>query len=195
MTLILSLAALLLGPIIYALGRRWPTARRLLDALIVAAIAVIVFVHIIPEAWEQAGYLALVVVAVGAIFPIALERLFLRAHDTAHLTIVIVAAAGLVIHAAVDGVALLPATGSSLAHAIILHRIPVGMAIWWVVRPNLGTATALLMFSAIIVATAVGYYYGDEILDLGQSRSVALLQAFVAGSLAHVVIFGVKHKH
>ena len=195
MTLTLSLAALLLGPIIYALGRQWPTARKLLDALIVVAIAIIVFVHIIPEAWDQAGYLALAIVVVGAVFPAALERLFKRAHDTAHLAIVIVAAAGLVIHAAVDGLALLAAPEHGLAWAIILHRLPVGMAIWWIVRPSLGVTTAIGMFAAIILATVVGFYYGGTLVNLGEWSSVTLLQAFVAGSLAHVVIFGVKHKH
>ena len=195
MTLALSIAALLLGPLLYAVARRWPLARKTLDILVILAIATIVLVHIIPEAWEQAGYLALAVLAIGAVFPIALERLFRRAHDTAHFAVVVLAGAGLILHAMVDGLALLPATGGSLAAAIVLHRIPVGMAIWWIVRPSLGVTVATMIFAAIIAATCAGYFYGETVIDLAESTSVSLLQAFVAGSLAHVAMFGITHRH
>ncbi len=195
MTLLLSIAALLLGPLLYGAMRRWPAARRIFDALVIAAIAVIVFLHIIPEAWEQAGYLAVAILVAGALFPMLLERLFRSAHETAHRAIVVIAAAGLLLHAVIDGLALLPATGSGVALGIILHRIPVGMAVWWIVRPNLGMKTAIAMFAAIVLATSIGYFAGEGIFDLANPRVVALLQAFVAGSLAHVAVFGVRHDH
>lgn len=195
MNLILSIAALLLGPFLYGIGRRSRNAGRVLNALVVAAITAIICIHIVPEAWKVAGSSSVLVLAAGVVFPIILERLFRRAHDTAHLFIVGLAAAGLVLHAVIDGVALLPNAGHSTAWAIILHRLPVGMAVWWVVRPNFGTAIAAGMFIAVVVASAIGFLTGDAFYEFAEAKSVALLQAFVAGSMAHVAMFGVTHRH
>jgi hypothetical protein len=195
MNLILSIAALLLGPAIYAAGRNNPVAKRVLNASILLTIGVIIAVHIIPEAIEHGGKTAIAVILAGLAFPMLLERLFRKATDTAHLVIVGLAAAGLLVHAVVDGIALLPESGTGLAYAIILHRLPVGMAIWWAIHPNFGKVAAVLAFSLIILATAAGYFAGDRIVELADERALAMLQAFVSGSLIHVVVFGVKHDH
>ncbi len=193
MTLILSIVSLLLGPLIYAAGRKNKIARRLLDGLIILSIAVIIFVQIIPEALTQGGVTAILIIVLGLAFPMLLERLFRRATDTAHLMIVALAAIGLFVHAAVDGLALLTENGVGLAYAIVLHRLPVGMAIWWVVRPGLGTPIAVGVFALVILATTAGYFMGESVVQLAEARTLALFQAFVSGSLIHVVIFGVKH--
>jgi zinc transporter ZupT len=199
MTLILSIAALLLGPLIYAVGRKNKIARKLLDGLVLLSIAVIIFVHIIPGALAQGGAIAIVVIILGIAFPMLLERLFRKAADTAHLMIVAIAAIGLIVHAVIDGLALLPGnsvgpgSGVGLAHAIILHRLPVGMAIWWVVRPGLGTPVAVGIFALVIIATATGYLMGETVVQMVETQTLALFQAFVSGSLIHIVIFGIKH--
>jgi zinc transporter ZupT len=195
MTLFLSIAALLLGPAIYTASRDNRIARRVLDGLILLAIAAIIAIHVVPEALRHGGELALVVLLVGLAFPMLLERLFRRATDSAHLFIVALAAAGLLIHAIVDGVALLPENGTSLAYAIVLHRLPVGMAIWCVVRPNFGTAAAVAVFAFVVAATAAGYFVGASILEVAETRTVAMLQAFISGSLIHVVVFRHGHHH
>ena len=195
MTLVLSIAALLLGPAIYAAGRQNRMARRFLDGLILVSIAVIIAVHVVPEAVQHGGKLAFVIILIGLAFPLLLERLFRSATETAHLFIVALAAAGLLIHAVIDGVALLPENGTSLAYAIVLHRLPVGMAIWCVVRPNFGTVTAVSVFALVIGATVAGYFVGASVLELAETRTVALLQAFISGSLIHVVIFRHGHHH
>lgn len=195
MTLILSSAALLIGPLIYVAGRQKRWASVAFDWLIKAAIAFIIVVHIIPEAYTERGYWALLVLMLGIAFPVLLERLFEKAHDTAHLVVVGVAAAGLLLHAWLDGLALLFDDGGGLAHAIILHRIPVGMAIWWTVRPNFGRPIALLVLALIIAATVAGHQMGDAIFDFADTAQLTLLQAFIAGSLVHIVVVGAKHEH
>jgi len=195
MTLILSIAALILGPLIYSAGRDKPLAKRALNATIVLTIAFIIAVHIIPEAFRYGGVLPVVVIVVGLAFPILLERLFRKATDTAHLVIVAIAATGLLVHAVIDGVALLPQSGTGLAYAIILHRLPVGMALWWAIRPSFGKPAAIAAFALVIAATTTGYVVGDTVMQLAEARNLALLQAFVSGSLIHVVAFGVKHDH
>ena len=195
MTLILSIAALLFGPVIYAAGRTNKVARRVLDIVIVITIAVIIFVHIIPEAVTHGGILAALIVILGIAFPLILERLFRKAAGTAHMVIVAIAGAGLILHALIDGLALLPDGGTDLAYAIIIHRVPVGMALWWIVRPNLGTPVTVAIFVMIVVATSTGYWVGDTIVQLAETRKLAFLQAFVSGSLLHVVFFGIKHDY
>ena len=93
MTLILSIAALLLGPPIYAAGRKNKIARKLLDGLIILSIAVIIFVHIVPQALAQGGAIAIVVIILGVAFPMLLERLFRKAADTAGWTMSFLSAA------------------------------------------------------------------------------------------------------
>ena len=195
MTLLLSIAALLLGPVIYGAGQKNPLARRALNAIILLTIAFIIAVHIIPEALKYGGALPAVVILAGLAFPMVLERLFRKATDTAHLVIVAIAAVGLLVHAVIDGVALLPESGTGLAYAIILHRLPVGMALWWAIQPSFGRLAAAAAFALVIIATGAGFLLGDAVVGLADARNLALLQAFVSGSLIHVVVFGVTHDH
>ncbi len=195
MTLLLSIAALLLGPAIYGAGRKNPLAKRFLNAVILLTIAFIIAVHILPEALQYGGVLPVIVILAGLAFPMLLERLFRKATDTAHLVIVGLAAAGLLVHAVIDGVALLPESGTGLAYAIIIHRLPVGMALWWAIQPNFGRPVAIAAFALIIIATSVGFVVGETVIELADARNLALLQAFVSGSLIHVVVFGIKHDH
>jgi hypothetical protein len=195
MNFILGTAALLLGPIIYAAAGEHRLSRRLLDALIVLSIGFIIVVHIVPAALEHGGNLAILIIILGLAFPMALERLFREASDTAHLVIVAIAAVGLLTHALIDGVALLPGSGTGLAHAIVLHRLPVGMALWWAIKSNFGIKASIIVFALFILATAAGYLAGESIIEVADMRTIAMFQAFVAGSLIHVLIFGVKHHH
>jgi hypothetical protein len=195
MNLLLSIAALLLGPVIYALGRRNPSARQILDGFIFITIAGLICVNIIPESLAVGGTFAVLFLLLGIAFPIVIERGFSGALHEAHIFVLIIAALGLVIHAIVDGIALLPMEGSDLAYAVILHRLPIGMAIWWSLRPNLGLPVAIAAFATIILASTLAYSLGAPMVELAEARSIAYVQAFVSGSLIHIVAFGVTHDH
>ncbi len=192
MNFLLSTIALLAGPFIYALGRRNKMTERLLDLLIIAAIAWIIGVHIVPDAFEAAGWPALVFLAIGMAFPYVLRRIFHLASSAMHTALLLIAALALVLHAVIDGIALLPGSGEQLSIAVILHRLPVGMAIWWTFRPAIGTKTAIAAFALIISATALAIYFGGPVIELAESRVLALFQVFVAGSLADMVIVGLR---
>ncbi len=213
MAYLLSILALLSGPFIYAWGRRLPTAKQILDGFVLITIAGIVCVYIIPDAIGSGGYLAIVFLLAGLAFPVLLEHAFHHSIPKAHVFIVVLAAAGLMLHAIIDGIALLPEVGdalasqgpqsdltgsmrdSQLAVGVILHRVPVGMAIWWSVRPSFGTGAAVTTFAMLIIATGFAWFFGAPIVELAETRSLAWFQAFVAGSLVHVVAFGVSHRH
>lgn len=195
MLLTLSIVALLLGPVVYTIGRHNPIVRQVLDGFIFITIAGIVTVNIIPEALANGGNLALVFLALGIVFPVILERSFHGAFHAAHGLVLALAALGLVIHSIVDGIALLPSQRSDLAYAVILHRLPIGMAIWWSVRPSLGLPAAIAAFAMIIGATATTIVLGTPVVELAEARSIAYVQAFISGSLIHIVAFGISHDH
>ncbi len=213
-TFLLSTLALLIGPLIYAWGRRRGAVRDILDGFILVTVAGIVCVYIIPNAFAAGGRMSLMFLAVGLLFPVVIEKLFDRAMHYAHIFVVLLAALGLVIHALIDGIALLPGLDShvestgrglfpssstvfdnKLALGVILHRIPIGMAIWWSVRPAFGTPAAVGTFVLLISATAAAFFFGAPIVEIAERSELAWFQAFVAGSLVHVVAFGVSHEH
>lgn len=213
-TFLLSVLTLLVGPLIYAWGRRQPTTRQILDGFVLVTVAGIVCVYIIPDAIAAGGALAALFLALGLAFPVVIEKAFRHSVREAHVVIVILAAIGLVIHALIDGVALLPGFNSNLHYSVatnaaaedsildnrlavgvILHRLPVGMAIWWSVRPAFGTVAAVTTFVLVVAATAAAYFFGAPIVELAERSSLGYFQAFVAGSLVHVVAFGVSHEH
>jgi hypothetical protein len=206
MTLALSVIALLLGPCIFALGRQQPTARQILDGFIFITVAGIVCVDIIPSSIVSGGWSAVIFLGIGLVFPLVAEKAFSHSSHKAHVFVVLLAVVGLVLHATIDGIALLPEFASltktregffanQLALGVIFHRLPVGMAIWWSVRAGFGTGAAVATFLLIIAATSVAYFFGAPIVEIAETRSLAYFQAFVAGSLVHVVAFGVAHDH
>jgi len=195
MLLALSIVALLAGPAVYTLGRRNRVARQILDGFIFITIAGIVTVHIIPEALLGGGQLAILFLVLGIAFPFIVERGLHESFHAAHGLVLALAALGLVIHAALDGIALLPSGSRDLGYAVVLHRLPVGMAIWWSLRPNLGLTAALIAFAMIIAASVTSFVLGAPMIEIAEARSVAWLQAFISGSLVHIVAFGVSHAH
>jgi hypothetical protein len=195
MLLALSIAALIAGPAVYTIGRRNRIARQILDGFIFITIAGIVTVNIIPEALAGGGNLAILFLALGIAFPVVLERGLRDSFHAAHGLVLALAALGLVIHSILDGIALLPSGNRDLAIAVVLHRVPIGMAIWWSLRPNLGLRAALAAFAMIIVASAATYFLGAPMVELAETTSIAWLQAFISGSLIHIVAFGVSHDH
>jgi hypothetical protein len=195
MLLTLSIVALLAGPAIYTLGKRNQVARQVLDGFIFITIAGIVTVNIIPEALANGGNLAILFLALGIAFPVVLERGLHDSFHAAHGLVLALAALGLIIHSVLDGITLLPVSDRKLAYAVILHRLPVGMAIWWSLRPNLGMSAAVAAFAMIIGATAASFVFGAHVVELAEAKSIAWLQAFISGSLIHIVAFGVSHDH
>jgi zinc transporter ZupT len=189
---------LLLGPLLYGLAALRRATGQMLDGFVLITLAGIVCLHIVPDAWRSAGPVSLVFILLGLAFPLLLEWVFSQAHERAHLVVLLVAAIGIALHAVLDGLALLPIGeqsglfGSTLALGVIIHRLPVGIAIWWVVRPQFGTAAALAVFAVVIGATGTSYYLGAGLL-VADSTALAFFQAFVAGSLVHVALFGISH--
>lgn len=86
------------------------------------------------------------------------------------------------------------ATHAARVTGVLVHRIPVGVAIWWLVRGPLGLLGALCTVLAMSGVTAGGYLFaGSQLGAAATDTTSALLQALFAGSLLHVVLH--RHDH
>lgn len=192
MLLFLSILALFLGPLTYRLLQRQPGWLDLLDAFIFVTISGLVLFHILPELLHSGGLFVLVLMTIGLLAPGWIEKYFHKAAHQAHQTTLFLSIFGLVLHASLDGSILLAGqsdrTGWLLAIGVLLHRFPVGITIWWLLRPQYGRLLPLIILSCMSLATLVGAFFGEYSLAQLDGQWMAWLQAFVMGSIMHVVL-------
>ena len=81
-----------------------------------------------------------------------------------------------------------------LAVAVILHRFPMALAVWWIVVPTLGRRLAILLLVSIGGATVLGFTAAGRFLEDMSSPAVALFEASIGGMLLHV-LFGHETEH
>src|SRR5690606_22662142 len=109
-----------------------------------------------------------------------------------------VGVAGLLLHSAADGAALLSGHlghHEALSLAVVLHNVPAGLAIWWLVQTNVSTRAAVLVMGLLTAATVAGYFAASAVASLASEAEFAWLQAFVAGSLLHLTYHRLRHGH
>ncbi len=126
-----------------------------------------------------------------------------QAHGSGRALLVL-ALTGLALHAALDGAALLAhdlhagaPTGVHAAHeespiptlalGVILHRLPLGLAVWWAAGQGPHRRRAVGLLALLGAATIAGFFIGQEGLAHLPLRGLAVFQALVAGALVHVV--------
>ena len=191
--LLIALAALALGPVILNRLHRRPALAAALDGFVVVSISGLIFLHFVPHAVEHQHVAVLLALVVGFLLPVVLERLTRDVRGRVDRWGLLLGLTGLAIHAGLDGAVLATVAGGgadrSLALAVILHRLPVGIAVWWLATTVLGRRSGVAAIVALIVATAIGYQLGSEVMGhLHESELVLLFQAFVGGALVHVVM-------
>lgn len=198
--LLISIAALSVGPLIVRAFAARPGVTKALDGFVTIGIGGLVLFHVIPPSVAVGGYVALVFMIVGMIIPTAIERVQhgnIRAAHTAALALAFIA---LALHALVDGVALSQAeSGASqavpVAIAVVLHRIPEGLAVWMLLRASQGLKWTIAVMGFIAATTLIGFLAGPSVVALMQGASFGWFQAFVAGSLLHVIFHAHEHDH
>jgi zinc transporter ZupT len=92
------------------------------------------------------------------------------------------------LHAFLDGSAIFEheeagSTTRMLAAAVILHRLPVGIGVWWLVRPRFGRRTAVAVLILLAIATVSGSFFSQGLIEGASANIVAVLQALFAGSV------------
>ncbi len=191
--LLISLLAFALGPVLYALADRAKSSLAALDGFVMIAVSGLALVHIIPHAVATGGPWAILVAGAGFIGPGLVEHRLERAARQTHTAALVVALAGLTLHEFFDGVGLAGAFYgedgvSLLAVAVVLHRLPIAITIWWLLAPTRGPRLAGLLLCALGAATVLGYFSVHLVAGVIEARWLGLLEALIAGSLLHVVV-------
>ncbi|HUP90728.1 MAG TPA: hypothetical protein VM074_00660 [Solimonas sp.] len=196
--LLLTLAALSCGPLLYAAARRRPDLARLLDRFVLVAVAGLVLVEVLPPLIRAGGWTGIAFLLLGLLGPTAVERLLSRARREAHIAALVLAFVGLVVHSLGDGAALSPGVDGqarlALGLAVALHSIPVGLLVWWLIAPAFGVRVAAGALLAMCASTVIGYRFGIPLSELLGVRGWEWFQALVAGTILHVA-FGRPHLH
>lgn len=183
---------LLAAPILAKTVSRAPALKGALDGFVLVTVIALITTTLLPEALSYGGLIGLLIAAIGFMLPWVAEVAFHRAEEITHRVIMLVAALALIVHAASDGAILAFAkdaeSGGFITTGVLLHRIGVAIAVWWLLRPVLTTAGGLIVLSALGVMTVVGYLI---VIFAGEWYNIPLIgywQAFAAGSLFHVVM-------
>ena len=193
--LIAALAALAAGPLLDAGAGHRRGFVPVLDGLSRTAIPGLVFLAFVPAAVAGREWGILVALLGGFLIPVLAERTSRRATRPTHRLALLAGLSGFAIHAALDGAALatLPAGAPpSFPLAVVLHRLPVGVAIWWLVAREIDRRAGVAALAALVLATVGGYVFGGAVAGMvSDSGALMLYQAAVGGSLVHVVV----HQH
>lgn len=190
--LIASVFALGVGPLIYQTFGPMRRTDRIVSGFILIVITATLFIEVLPLTFNIIGYLAIALALLGFIGPTLIEKLFSKSANKTHLLTILLGISGLVLHASIDGAALQGANSNdhheNLSIAIILHRLPVGLTIWWLLKPLIGERYALLTLVAMAAATSGGFVLSMQLNEYHTSSAFAALQAFISGSLMHVIL-------
>ncbi len=189
--LLLSIVSLFVGPLLYQWLSHGGFAARAFDSLIIAVLIVLMAFLLIPESWAGLGYWSVALILGGYLLPGVLEQLIKRAAHTFHLVSLLLALAGLAMHALLDGAALTMGqngAASSLSLAIVLHRLGVGMMLWMMVQPVFGKHAAFAVLGFVSLATIGGYLLPELVLDLQGYYAMSVIQALIIGMIGHSLV-------
>jgi hypothetical protein len=181
--------------------RRGGFAAKALDSLIITVLILLMAFFLIPESWGQLGYQSIVLILAGYLIPGVLEHLIKKAAHTLHLVSLLLALAGLALHAMLDGAALNTGDGAlsrNLSLAIVIHRFGVGMMIWMMVQPLFGRKIAFGVLGFASLATVAGFLLSEMLLGLEGDYVMSVIQTLIIGMIVHSLIHrshGAGHYH
>jgi uncharacterized membrane protein YraQ (UPF0718 family) len=198
--LVLSIVALAAGPLLARAAQARPWAVDFVDGFVVVTVGGLVVLHVIPASIEIGGAWALAAALCGLVAPLAFERFEQRAASSSAKTFIYsLVLIGVAVHALLDGAAMLELGGApaarALAISVVVHRIPVGLAIWWLVRPRRGLAAALTLLAVEAGGGIVGFIIGGSLLTGAFAPHLSLFQAALAGALLHVLAHHAPSPH
>jgi len=199
--LLLSIISLFIGPLLYQWLRRGGFAAKAVDSLIIAVLILLMALFLIPESWVTLGYGSIALILAGYLVPGLLEQLIKKAAHALHMVSLILALAGLALHAMLDGAVLNGGNDdmtSKLSLAIVLHRFGVGMMIWMLVQPLFGRHIAFAVLGFATLATVGGYLLSEMLLGLEGGYAMSVIQALIIGMIIHSLIHrshGASHRH
>ncbi len=201
-----GLLALGAAPVFALLLRGRPALRYGIDGFVFVLIAGLLGFAIIPQAVHSAGAPAFGLFLLGLLLPWGIERGMGGPLKQIHTGILVLGGLGLFLHGVTDGISLalpslsganmvtdaapgLAQTSEFLAISVIMHRLAEGFAIWWLCLRLFRLKGAAMAIAALMVATVFGYSLVlSERLPWLASENVILFQAFVIGTLFHLLV-------
>ncbi|AOE49735.1 hypothetical protein [Kangiella sediminilitoris] len=195
MLLLLSLIALLIGPLMLkVIGQN----RRMDDFLfpfVLVSVGSLLIFDVLPVLWSNIGFALFPLLLLGFFGPALAEITFRRFAHKTHSIALILGITGLMTHSAIDGAAVVTVEGNEmLPYAVILHRLVVGLSLWWIVNPLWGSRRSAIVFGFMLIATTAGFYIGEKQLFGLHNIFIDYFQAIVSGTLLHVIIHR-PHSH
>ena len=174
-----AVAVLLGAPLIDAVLSRRPGLAPRLDLVLGLAIGAAIFGAVLPWGADTLGWpRALLVMVAGLGVGFGAHR-FPALGDAVNAF----AFVGLALHALVDGVALAGGQ-ATMGVAVVLHNLPVGLALWRTVAPtNRQLARLALLLSAFI--TVAGWMLAAHMAEAASAAPMAMLQLGAGGTLLH----------
>ena len=191
MLLTLAVASLWAGPLLNALAEsvsgRWKRA----GGMFIGMLVVLVVLTLLPHSLEDGGWISLLAFLAAAAVPALFEVLNRIGPKRSHVIVTTLVVLGLIVHGLFDGAAI--GVGSRdenhlLGWAVIIHRVPVGLALWIVARRTWGLPATLAALAAISLATIAGAILGSAVTGELDQTAVAWFEAAVAGALVHALV-------
>ncbi|GLS82078.1 metal transporter [Paraferrimonas haliotis] len=191
--LVATCVSLLLGPLFYRFFGQQNGITKAIDGFVFVTLGGLLLTHILPEMLHHGGIAALAMILLGLFGPTVSERAFAKHSQLTHNITVLLAFFGLLLHTFIDGTSISISThddaiGAYLPIGIILHRLPEGLAIWWLLSPQFGNRWASVAIAAMLTATVAGFGVGELYANQLAFDNTVLLQAFVTGSILHVIL-------
>ena len=183
--LFLSVLALWAGPCLLMLFQLSARVLRALDFVVIVSILFLIVFHIIPESIEHAGWIAIISIVLGALWPLFYQFMSRSENCSLQRSLLSLASVGLMTHTLFDGMAI--ARDAYLGSAVILHRLPEGLGIWRVAEFAFSKRWGLAALSVITFLTALGFFFGNQWLAQASDVWVGLFEGLMAGVLLHVV--------
>ncbi|HLD45796.1 MAG TPA: ZIP family metal transporter, partial [bacterium] len=196
-----SIAALFLGPLINAMFRGQRFVRDTIEGFTLVMIILLVAMYILPHTVHDVGFWAVVMLLIGMFLPSVFEKTYVRLASHVHYATIFVVMLGFATHAFLDGVALVTPSSicsidaehsvSMLPIAVLLHRLPEGLAIWTLIRPWYGNRRAILMLLISAISTVAGVTSGSLLISHIPHEPFGFFEALIAGLLLHILF----HRH
>ena len=183
--LVASCVALVIAPWLSRVADRNGLAMGFLDGFVYVAIGGLVLSTVLPEAVALSGWSALLLAVVGLAGPLFVERWLHKAASAAHTTALGLALLGFVVHCILDGMAIATSGADNplnvgLPLAVVLHRLPIGFVVWWLLEPTFGRKVAWGVLLGICAATVTGYVVTPD-SHASTPSWVGLLEGLVGG--------------
>ncbi len=190
--LILSVVVLLAAPLLSKLLAGRQVVQAGMDGFVMVSIIGLVCMNLLPEALFAGGSITMLVALLGLFLPWIAEFIVHKSEAMMHRALILIAVFALILHAASDGAILAAVdstpSGDFVAAGIIIHRVGVGLAVWWLLSPILQSTMSYILLGALGVMTIIGYLLFDLAVSWYGLPLIGYWQAFAAGSLLHVIL-------